>query len=224
VAACEGLAIDPGGGAPREAAVAERARLQERVAAAGADLRRRRELIVEQRAQRERHLVAEALGNHLAANRFEKWVLDDAMERLVEGASEILHELTSAGYSLRVDTRRAGFDVIDHTNADMARSVRTLSGGETFLASLALALSLADQIADLAPDGAPRLESIFLDEGFGSLDVETLDTVAAALEELGARGRMVGVVSHIAELAERLPTRFEVRKDGASATVTRVDR
>ena len=66
----------------------------------------------------------------------------------------------------------------------------------------------------LAAGGAARLESIFLDEGFGTLDPDTLDVVAAAIEELGARGRMVGVVTHVRELAERLPVRFEVRKVG----------
>src|SRR5690606_3345684 len=103
------------------------------------------------------------------------------------------------------------------------RSARTLSGGETFLASLALALALADQIGGLAAGGAARLESLFLDEGFGTLDADTLDVVASALDELGARGRMVGVVTHVRELAERLPVRFEVRKVGGAATVERVE-
>jgi DNA repair protein SbcC/Rad50 len=113
--------------------------------------------------------------------------------------------------------------VIDHTNASQARPARTLSGGETFLASLALALTLADQLAGLAAAGTARLEALFLDEGFGTLDAETLDVVAAALDELGARGRMVGIVTHVRELAERLPVRFEVRKVGGAATVERVD-
>ena len=222
-AACAALEITPGD-SPRETAAAERARLQERVARAGEALALRRRLIQERRLGRARHEVAEMLGGHLAANRFEKWVLDDAIERLVAGAGEILRELSGGAFSLKVDARRGGFDVVDHTNAELSRSVRTLSGGETFLASLALALALADEIAQLSARGAARLESIFLDEGFGSLDIATLDTVAAALEDLGAGGRMVGVVSHIPELAERLPTRFEVLREPGSATVRRVDR
>ena len=103
------------------------------------------------------------------------------------------------------------------------RSVRTLSGGETFLTSLALALALADQIAQLAATGDVRLESVFLDEGFGTLDADTLDTVADALEELGATGRLVGVVTHVRELAERMPVRFEVTKVGATSLVTRAE-
>jgi exonuclease SbcC len=168
--------------------------------------------------------VAEALAGHLAANRFEKWLLDEAVQQLVHGASQILGELTGDAYALAVDARSGGFLVVDHTNASQTRPARTLSGGETFLASLALALALADHLgATLAATGPARLDSLFLDEGFGTLDPDTLDVVAAALDELGARGRMVGVVTHVRELADRLPVRFEVRKVGGSATVERVD-
>ena len=142
-----------------------------------------------------------------------------ALGRLVEGASTLLRELTSGAYSLALDDVNA-FLVIDHRNADEPRTVRPLSGGERFLASLALALALADHVAELAAEGAARLESLFLDEGFGTLDPDTLDVVAAALEELGSRGRVVGIVTHVRDLADRLPVRFEVRAarpDPASA-------
>jgi exonuclease SbcC len=76
----------------------------------------------------------------------------------------------------------------------------------------------------MSATGAPRLESMFLDEGFGSLDPETLDVVAAAIEELGSTGRMVGVVTHIRDLADRLPVRFEVTKLPGTSIVERVDR
>jgi exonuclease SbcC len=135
----------------------------------------------------------------------------------------MLAELSGGAYALSVDARSGGFGVVDHTNASQVRSARTLSGGETFLASLALALALADQVAGLASSGAARLESLFLDEGFGTLDPDTLDVVATALDELGARGRMVGVVTHVRELADRLPVRFEVRKVGGASVVERVD-
>lgn len=171
----------------------------------------------------EQRTVAEELGRHLRADRFEKWILDEALQRLVVGATEILHELSGGAYSLCLDEAGANFAVVDHANADAVRMAKTLSGGETFLASLSLALALADQVADLAAGGSARLESIFCDEGFGSLDLDTLDVVATALEELGASGRMVGMVSHVRDLAERLPTRFEVRKGPATSTVTRVD-
>ncbi len=165
--------------------------------------------------------VARELGRLLSVRHFEKWVLDETLAGLVSDAAVLLCELSDGAYSLALDERSA-FTVIDHRNADEVRSARTLSGGETFLASLALALALADQIGSLAAGGSARLESIFLDEGFGSLDPDTLDTVASAIEELGARGRMVGLISHVAELAERVPVRFEVTKGPAGATVTRV--
>lgn len=168
--------------------------------------------------------VAKGLATHLDARHFEKWVLDEAMTALAEGATELLGTLSGGQYALRLDAKTAAFCVVDHRNADEVRSARTLSGGETFLASLALALALADRIAVLAARGAPRLESIFLDEGFGTLDADTLDVVASAIEELGASGRLVGVVSHVADLAERLPVRFEVQRAGNASSVERVDR
>jgi exonuclease SbcC len=200
-------------------------------ARAEADLRRLDADMVDAEALRtdrlravEHQQVAEALAGHLAANRFEKWLLDEAVQQLVHGASQIMDELTGGAYALAVDARSGGFLVVDHTNASQTRPARTLSGGETFLASLALALALADHLgATLAATGPARLDALFLDEGFGTLDPDTLDVVAAALDELGARGRMVGVVTHVRELADRLPVRFEVRKVGGSATVERVD-
>jgi exonuclease SbcC len=170
-----------------------------------------------------RAAIARGLATHLDARHFEKWLLGEAMVALAEGATETLKALSADQYSLRVD-KTGAFVVVDHRNADEVRSARTLSGGETFLASLALALALADRISSLAARGAARLESIFLDEGFGTLDPDTLDVVASAIEELGATGRMVGVVSHVTELAERLPVRYEVSRTGNAATVTRVDR
>jgi exonuclease SbcC len=171
----------------------------------------------------EQEQVAAALGQHLRSTGFEKWVLDEVLQRLVAGATEILFDLSGGAYSLTFDSR-ANFSVIDHANADAVRSARTLSGGETFLASLALALALADEVAQLAASGTVRLESIFLDEGFGTLDADVLDTVASAIEELGARGRLVGLVTHVRDLAERLPVRFEVTRAGNASSVARVER
>ncbi len=181
-------------------------------------------LEAERLEQGEAEAVATALARHLGATGFEKWVLDEVLLRLVHSATGVLHELSGGAYSLTLDPKTSNFCVVDHSNADSVRSARTLSGGETFLASLALALAMAEQVAQLAPGGSARLESMFLDEGFGTLDADTLDTVAAAIEELGSRGRMVGLISHVPELAERLPVRFEVRKGPAGSTVERVDR
>ena len=145
----------------------------------------------------------------------------EALDRLATGASATLRRLSGGQYSLAIDAD-GEFAVVDHANADELRPVRTLSGGETFQASLALALALADELAGLAAGGAAKLDAIFLDEGFGTLDPESLDTVAATIESLGAGGRMVGIVTHVRELAARVPVRFEVRKAPVTATVERV--
>lgn len=161
-----------------------------------------------------------ALGQQLSATGFERWLLVEAMEDLVARATVRLLELSQGQYSLT--NHDTAFRIVDHHNADETRDVRTLSGGETFLASLALALALSDSIADMAQAGAPRLGSVFLDEGFGTLDPNTLDTVAVAIEELSARGRLVGIVTHIDALAERMPMRFVVEKGPATSTVRRM--
>jgi DNA repair protein SbcC/Rad50 len=198
-----------------ERAEADRRRLAERREQAGT--------LREQRAGHEREAqVARALAGHLRANNFERWLLAEALDLLVDGASGILRELSSGQYELVHD--KGEFFVVDHHDAGLRRGVRTLSGGETFQASLALALALSEQLAGMSTTAA-SLESIVLDEGFGTLDAATLDTVAATLENLAARGdRMVGVVTHVAALAERIPVRFEVRKDARSARVERTGR
>jgi exonuclease SbcC len=197
-------------------------------AQAGARLARVREMMAEaerlaaQAAAAEGEAtVARSLARHLSAKGFERWVLAEVLDGLVAGASVILHDLSSGAYSLAVDDD-GEFSVIDHHNADERRSAKTLSGGETFQASLALALALADQLSSLAAAGAARIETTFIDEGFGTLDEETLETVAATLEALGGDDRLVGVVTHVPALAERVPVRLEVAKGPRTATVNKV--
>src|SRR5690242_16819555 len=113
--------------------------------------------------------------------------------------------------------------VVELKNAITTQPPRTVAVSSKIQAALAPARSASCRDAELPAGGAVRLESILLDEGFGSLDLDTLDTVAVALEELGAQGRMVGVVTHVGELAERLPVRFEVRKGPSTSTVERVE-
>ena len=189
------------------------ARLEEQVARAD-------EIDKEIAAVRAAEQVATTLGQLLDKRHFGQWLVDEAMQGLVAGASTLLERLSGGQYALAT-AADGDLLVVDHANADETRSVRSLSGGETFQASLALALALADRIADLAPDGAASLESIFLDEGFGTLDPETLDIVAGTIESLGHGERVVGVVTHVAELAERMPVRFRVRKEGRTSVVTR---
>jgi len=218
-----GLDLSPGAepAAVASQALGRAAADHEALVARAADAERLRADFAEVEA---RGALARGLATHLDARHFEKWLLDEAMTELADGATELLLSLSAGQYSLRVDAKNGNFVVVDHRNADETRGARTLSGGETFLASLALALALADRITSLAARGGARLESIFLDEGFGTLDPDTLDVVASAIEELGATGRVVGVVSHVAELAERLPVRYEVRRAGNAASIERVDR
>ncbi|MFP5297591.1 MAG: SbcC/MukB-like Walker B domain-containing protein, partial [Actinomycetota bacterium] len=169
----------------------------------------------------QRHALASSLAQHLSAKGFERWIVNEALKRLVEGATEILRDLSERQYSLTIDDK-GDFFVTDHHNADESRPAKTLSGGETFLASLSLALSLSDQLLDLAAGGSARLDAIFLDEGFGTLDPETLDTVAATIENLAAKGRMVGIITHVRELAERVPVQFKVTKDANGSRVEKV--
>jgi exonuclease SbcC len=213
--------------------VPDPARLRDACVAAAADARTTLERLVtdaeraaghrEERARAaEQRSVHELLAAELGPRRFEAWLLEEALASLVAGASERLEQLSSGRYAVAIDDKKQ-FEVIDHANADERRLARTLSGGETFLASLALALALAERVTELSGSGHASLDAIFLDEGFGTLDPETLDVVASAIEELGASGRMVGVVSHVRELAERVPVRFEVRRGAESSTVERVD-
>ena len=181
----------------------------------------RKRVLTEADETRARALVAKDLGNHLGAKKFGAWMQNQILTWLVEGATARLHELSSGHYSLDLSDRN-DFLVIDHRNADEPRLAKTLSGGETFLASLALALSLAEQVAGLAAHGNTRLEALFLDEGFGTLDTETLDVVAATIEQLGTE-RMVGLVTHVPELAGRIPVQYRVTKVGNSSSVERVE-
>ncbi|SDK68647.1 exonuclease SbcC [Glycomyces sambucus] len=161
--------------------------------------------------------IAKALASHLEARRFMEWLLSEALDELVAGATVMLNQITAGQYDLIY--RDQDFWVVDHHDADMARPARSLSGGETFAASLSLALALSDQLASLARHGA-SLESIILDEGFGTLDPETLDAVATTLEALTlSAGRTVGLVTHVAELAERVPVRFRITKDAKGSHV-----
>jgi len=163
--------------------------------------------------------LAKSLALLLRGDRFLDYVLEAALQRLCQDGSERMLMLSGGRYSLRHDG--ADFAVVDHWNADRERSVRTLSGGETFLASLALALALATGIrAFAAADGSnSALDCLFVDEGFGALDGEALEAAVQALESLQGQSRMVGVVTHLQALAERLPARLHVENNAGRARV-----
>lgn len=176
-------------------------------------------LMDSKRQQQEVADVASELGRLLSAKRFEGWLVNTALRSLTIGASQILERLSGNEYALEV-TESNEFQVVDHRNADQRRPVRSLSGGETFQASLALALALSQQIGGLSAQPGRSLDSIFLDEGFGTLDPATLDMVANTIETLGQDGRMVGIITHVQELAERVPVRFHVSKGDRTSTVS----
>ena len=192
------------------------------IQAVSAAIEKSKKLRAEQKELRDRAKLEKDLGRLLGTTGFEAWLLQRALERLCHSASHLLRELSSNQYSIQINDKRE-FEVVDHSNADEPRLARTLSGGETFMASLALALALSEDVAQLAAGGAARLDTLFLDEGFGTLDPDTLDTVASAIEALGARGRVVGLITHVRELAERVPVRFQVTKDARTSRVERVN-
>jgi exonuclease SbcC len=166
--------------------------------------------------------VAYTLAGLLRANNFEQWLCSEALALLMAAASETLRELSAGQYELALNERTNAIEVIDYGEAGLRRSVRTLSGGETFQAALALALALSERVAGLAAAAARSLDSIFLDEGFGTLDPTSLETVAATLERLVGGERMVGIVTHVPALAERVPVRFEIRRDERGSHLTKV--
>lgn len=165
--------------------------------------------------------IAADLAQMLQANKFQAFVQSEALRVLAENGSRRLQDLSGGRYRLRVNDNGQDFEAIDQWNADDRRSVKTLSGGETFLASLALALALAESLPGLAPDRNMTLDAIFLDEGFGSLDPEALDRAADALDYLRDGTRMVCVVTHLQDLAQRMPARVVVTKSegGSSAAI-----
>ncbi|MDA0351329.1 MAG: SMC family ATPase [Chloroflexi bacterium] len=159
-----------------------------------------------------------ALARELQGDRFVGYVQREAMQLLSADASFRLIGFTNGRYELAAEDNE--FVVVDRLNGDERRSVKTLSGGETFLASLALALSLSEHLPQLAGlGGAVSLQSLFLDEGFGALDRDSLDLAVQGLETIASSQRMIGVISHVEEMAERLPERIEVVKQGNSSIV-----
>ena len=152
------------------------------------------------------------------------FVLAARLEEVAAAASQRLLAMTSGRYSLiHTDARRgAGRSGLGLLACDawtgVDRDTSTLSGGETFLASLSLALGLADVVT--AEAGGTRIEALFVDEGFGSLDEDTLEEVMTVLDGLREGGRMVGIVSHVAELKQRIPAQVRVHKGHAGSHVT----
>jgi exonuclease SbcC len=183
-------------------------------------------LPLQERAGQVRHLADLANGTS-AANTYKmtlsSFVLAARLEEVAAAASERLLTMTAGRYRLvHSDARRgnakAGLSLLAcdaWTGQD--RDTATLSGGETFLASLALALGLADVVT--AESAGTPMEALFIDEGFGTLDEDTLEEVMNVLDGLRAGGRLVGIVSHVSELRQRIPAQVHVRKSRAGSHV-----
>ena len=156
--------------------------------------------------------------------RLSAYVLSERLRQVVAAANERLGAMTDQRFTLeQTDERGAGeqrgglsLRVRDEWSGKQ-RDPATLSGGETFIVSLALALGLADTVSHEA--GGTQLDTLFIDEGFGALDAGTLDGVMDTLDSLRDGGRVVGLVSHVAELRNRVPAQLEVRKARRGSTV-----
>ena len=196
--------------AGRTKAAKQAAAADERALRARDDLANAEALVQQVAGHRARADVFGALAKELQANHLIAYLQVEALQLLAAAGSERLATLSLGRYRLEYDDDE--FSVVDTWNGEERRSARTLSGGETFLASLALALALSEQVRSLAVSDTARLDSLFLDEGFGTLDPETLEVVVEAIEQLGGDGRMVGVITHIQELAARLPAKIEIAK------------
>ena len=158
----------------------------------------------------------------------ESFVLAAELEEIVEAANLRLDDMSSGRYRLQhTDARAArgaasglGLQIMDaHTG--QARPAQSLSGGETFLASLSLALGLAEVVTARA--GGVKLDTLFIDEGFGSLDDDTLDLAMRTLDELRQGGRTVGLISHVAAMKEQLPAQLVVEATPQGPSVIRQD-
>jgi exonuclease SbcC len=157
--------------------------------------------------------------------RLSAYVLATRLDQVVAAANERLGHMRDQRYLLqrtgRAERRSAqaglGLEIVDQWTGDV-RAPATLSGGETFVVSLSLALGLADVVTH--ESGGTEIETLFVDEGFGTLDADTLDDVMDRLDGLRAGGRTVGVVSHVTELRSRIPTQVHVDKGRAGSTVT----
>ncbi|GAB5393015.1 MAG: AAA family ATPase [Alteromonas macleodii] len=142
-----------------------------------------------------------------SGDKFRRFAQGLTLDNLVQLANQQLDKLHGRYQLIRKENEGLGLSVLDTWQGDVVRDTKTLSGGESFLVSLALALALSDLVSHKT-----SIDSLFLDEGFGTLDAETLDVALDALDNLNASGKMIGVISHIEAMKERIPTQIKVIK------------
>ncbi|MGH8006740.1 MAG: SbcC/MukB-like Walker B domain-containing protein, partial [Candidatus Binatia bacterium] len=198
-----------------------------RLAAEVAEQERR---CVEKEQEEERLRTAETEGrlatdlHKLLGAEFTDFLSQGAVEALMRDASVHLQRLTHGRYSFDIAYKRKAIElqIVDHEDHRRTRPTHSLSGGETFLASLAIALALSQGFREVATGKAAKTstECLILDEGFGTLDREGLQLVTETLQELrGEEGRMIGIITHVEEVAAAMPVRIEVHKGNRTSTV-----
>ncbi|QKG56925.1 AAA family ATPase [Hymenobacter sp. BRD128] len=177
-----------------------------------------RELQLRQLEQQRWQDLAEQIGS-AKGDKFSQFAQGLTLSHLARLANLRLRQLTPRYTILKTPTRNLELLIIDHDQADTVRPMASLSGGESFLVSLALALGLSELAGYKA-----RIESLFIDEGFGTLDPDSLNTALDALERLQHSGKMIGIISHVADLKERIGTQIRVQPGaGGNSTVRVVD-
>ncbi|VFS50463.1 Nuclease sbcCD subunit C [Budvicia aquatica] len=167
--------------------------------------------LIEKIAQHQQEVDDLAYLNNLIGSsdgaKFRKFAQGLTLDHLVYLANGQLTRLHGRYLLQRKESETLELQVVDTWQADNIRDTRTLSGGESFLVSLALALALSDLVSHKT-----SIDSLFLDEGFGTLDAETLDIALDALDNLNASGKTIGVISHIDAMKERIPVQIQVKK------------
>lgn len=204
-----------------EAALQAQARAERDLESLQAKHQRWSELEAKRAAKQGELTLLSKLQTVLRGNAFVEFLAEEQLVQVSRSASERLGQLTRQKYAIEVDST-GGFVIRDDSNGGVRRPVSSLSGGETFLTSLSLALALSAQIQ---LKGQYPLEFFFLDEGFGTLDQDLLETVIIALEKLHFDRLTVGVISHVPELRARLPRRLVVQSPeaGGSGSVVHLE-
>ncbi|ANP73391.1 AAA family ATPase [Cryobacterium arcticum] len=207
----------------RDEALTRRESLRERrtaltvlVADARARLERAADLLATQAQVRQLAAVVHGDDPNTKRMKLETYVLAAQLEEIIAAANNRLRTMTGGRYALEHDDAlqyrgsQAGLGLaIRDEHTGRARATHSLSGGETFLASLALALGLAEVVSNQA--GGITLDTLFVDEGFGSLDAETLETAMSTLDSLRAGGRTIGLISHVESMKEQIPAKLQIR-------------
>ncbi|GAB3844835.1 AAA family ATPase [Hymenobacter terrigena] len=176
------------------------------------------ELLLRQQEEQRWQDLSEQIGS-ARGDKFSQFAQGLTLTHLARLANLRLRQLTGRYTILKTPHRNLELQIIDHDQADTVRPMASLSGGESFLVSLALALGLSELAGHKA-----RIESLFIDEGFGTLDPEALNTALDALERLQHSGKMIGIISHVSDLKDRIGTQIRVRPGaGGNSSVHLVD-